>query len=65
MDDIKEIARAIIIAHGHLNSAHKAFNALNATDREALAGEERKAWQAVVAALDAISPIYDWAIDNY
>lgn len=65
MDDIKEIARAIIIANGHLDSAHKAFNALNAADNEALAGEERKAWQAVVAALDAISPIYDWAIDNY
>lgn len=65
MDDIKEIARAIVMANGHLNGAHKAFNALNAADNEALAGEERKAWQAVVAALDAISPIYDWAIDKY
>lgn len=64
MADIKNIARDIMMAHSYLESAHKSFNAMYAENNEAFDGESRKAWQAVVTALDAINPIFDWAIDN-
>lgn len=64
MADINDICNEIMLAKACLEKAHKSFNALNATNEEALDREGRKAWQAVVSAIDAIAPVYDWALDN-
>ena len=64
MADIKDICNEIMLAKACLEKAHKSFNALNATNEEALDSDERKAWQAVVSAIDAIAPVYDWALEN-
>ena len=64
MADIKDICNEIMLAKACLEKAHKSFNALNATNEEALDRDERKAWQAGVSAIDAIAPVYDWALDN-
>ena len=64
MSNVKEIASEIVSAHGRLEAVHKRLNAEQAKNGGALSKEERIAWCAVVAAIDALSPIYDWAIDN-
>ncbi len=62
--EIKKIAGEILIGHAYLNSVHEAFNAIKATSDESLDKEGHAAWQAVVAALDTLHSVLDWAIDN-
>jgi hypothetical protein len=62
--EIKKIAGLVVVAKAYLNDAHKIFSAVNATGDDELDKEERAAWQAVVASIDALHPITDWAIEN-
>ena len=61
---LNEIGHSIIMAKASLNDAHKAFNDESVKNSESIGDEERKVWNAVVAALDAVGPVYDWALDQ-
>lgn len=58
------IAMKIMLAKAYLDDAHKVFNRLNSEDNTAIGPEEHKAWHATVAAIDALHPVEDWAIEN-
>ena len=64
MPTLNDICNEIVLAKGSLETAHKAFNQIQAADADALDRDSRKAWQAVVSAIDSLSPVYDWALDN-
>lgn len=61
---LSEIGHSIIMAKASLNDAHRVFNDESVKNSESIGDEERKVWNAVVAALDAIGPVYDWALDK-
>ena len=61
---LSEIGHSIIMAKASLNDAHKAFNDESVKNSKSIGDEERKVWNAVVAALDAVGPVYDWALDQ-
>ena len=61
---LSEIGHSIIMAKASLNDAHKVFNGESVKNSESIGDEERKVWNAVVAALDAVGPVYDWALDK-
>ena len=64
MPTINEIAREVMLASACLRKAHKLFNELYTENKDGMSKEEHVAWQAVVAASDALRPVDDWMMDN-
>ena len=64
MPNISEIAREVMLASACLRKAHKLFNQRYSENKDGMPKDEHVAWQAVVAASDALQPVDDWMMDN-